>query len=148
VTTENTTFLHPNKSTRNRTYKVFLADGIYDVKMFLTAVEKWKIIPEFTVAYNGNEAARLLMDRATKQDMQDLIILDLYLPGQDGLEILKFIRNELNWQQTPVVFINSSVPPSMMETILSFPNTKVLENTSSADDFMKEIARLEPQSEH
>jgi two-component system alkaline phosphatase synthesis response regulator PhoP len=40
-------------------------------------------------AYNGNEALKLL-----EQEKPDLIILDLMLPGKDGLEICRDLRRE------------------------------------------------------
>ena len=51
---------------------------------------------EVIVAYDGNEALEKFI--ACKPD---LIVLDVDMPGKDGLEVLQFIR--LQDSQTPVI---------------------------------------------
>ncbi len=50
---------------------------------------------EVICAYDGVEAVNL-----ARQDRPDLIILDLMLPGQGGLEVTRILRKEM---QTPIV---------------------------------------------
>ena len=52
-------------------------------------------------AYEGNEAWQLIM-----QENPDLIILDLMLPGKDGLEICRDLRRENI--KTPIIMLHPS----------------------------------------
>lgn len=54
---------------------------------------------EVTIAADGVEG----LDRAMKEDY-DLVILDLMLPGMDGFEICKTIREEKN---TPILMVSA-----------------------------------------
>src|SRR5699024_1888026 len=55
---------------------------------------------ETDVAFDGNEAVTMAMTH-----QYDLIILDLMLPGMDGLEVCKTLRqNKIN---TPILILNA-----------------------------------------
>ena len=54
---------------------------------------------EVIIASNGHEALSLFDD-----DKPDLIILDIMMPGIDGLEVLKFIRRH---HMTPVIVLTA-----------------------------------------
>lgn len=59
---------------------------------------------EVIVAYDGNEALEKFI--ACKPD---LIVLDVDMPGKDGLEVLQFIR--LQDSQTPVIIYSCLIGP-------------------------------------
>lgn len=44
---------------------------------------------------------------AVKQNAYDLVLLDIMLPGIDGLEVLKEIRQDINIKTTPVVLLTN-----------------------------------------
>lgn len=44
---------------------------------------------------------------ACREQIPDLIILDIMLPGEDGLEILKKIRNDAQLKQLPVMLLTA-----------------------------------------
>jgi heavy metal response regulator len=71
------------------------------------------------VAYNGTEGFNLAMSA-----LHDLIILDIYLPGMDGLSILKRLREEK--VKTPVLLL----------TVRATIEDKVLGLNSGADDYL------------
>lgn len=53
-------------------------------------------------AESGEEGLRLLQTKVI-----DLAILDLMLPGIDGLELLKYIRRQKNLQKMPVILLTA-----------------------------------------
>src|SRR5450830_824208 len=56
---------------------------------------------ETDMASNGKEA----IDKLSKKDnMFDLVVLDIMMPGLDGLEVIKIIRKTSN---IPVIFLTS-----------------------------------------
>ena len=54
---------------------------------------------EVICAYDGIEAVNI-----AKQDRPDLIILDIMLPGQGGLEVTRILRREM---RTPIIMANT-----------------------------------------
>lgn len=57
-----------------------------------------------TVANDGLEALKILKD---KEDMFDLILLDVMMPNMDGWDTLKAIRKNPKTQYTPVIMITA-----------------------------------------
>ena len=57
---------------------------------------------EVVSKYNGEDA----IEEMEKEDF-DLVLLDLMLPGKDGLEILKFIRGHYRIKNTPVIMLTA-----------------------------------------
>ncbi len=57
-----------------------------------------------TVANDGLEALKILKDR---EDMFDLILLDVMMPNMDGWDTLKAIRKNPKTQYTPVIMITA-----------------------------------------
>jgi phosphate regulon transcriptional regulator PhoB len=54
------------------------------------------------LAYNGEEALKKLRENA-----YDLIVLDLMLPGIDGLEICKIVRNNPAFSNTGIIIVTA-----------------------------------------
>jgi len=63
---------------------------------------------EVVTASDGQEALECL-----NQHQPDLVILDIMLgPGLDGWEVLKWLRNDVRFQDTPVVVLTALVQDS------------------------------------
>lgn len=62
------------------------------------------------VARDGEEALDYLFDEAN--DLPRLVVLDLRLPGIDGFEVLRRMRENERTQVTPVVILSSSDSPA------------------------------------
>src|SRR5699024_11623605 len=79
--------------------KVFIVDDEKSIVTLLTYnLEKAGYGTD--VAYDGNEAVTMAMTH-----QYDLIILDLMLPGMDGLDVCKTLRqNKIN---TPIVILTA-----------------------------------------
>ena len=63
---------------------------------------------EIVSAYSGAEAITKL-----EQASFDLICLDLKLPDMDGVELLKVIKNQIEWIPVIIVTANPSIESSM-----------------------------------
>jgi two-component system alkaline phosphatase synthesis response regulator PhoP len=66
------------------------------VKLYLTR-DGYRVI----IAYDGNEALRL-----AREKRPDLIVLDLMLPGIDGLEVCRTLRSE---SDVPIIMLTARV---------------------------------------
>ena len=53
-------------------------------------------------AYTGEDAIEIM-----KNKIIDLVLLDLMLPGIDGLEVLKIIKNNINLRELPVIMLTA-----------------------------------------
>ncbi len=57
---------------------------------------------EVTKAADGPESLEIIKNNAF-----DLVLLDIQLPGIDGLEVLKIIKEDSSLQQTPVIALTA-----------------------------------------
>lgn len=53
-------------------------------------------------AFNGNDAIKLASD-----EKPDLIVLDLMLPGIDGIEICKILKRDENTEKIPIIMLTA-----------------------------------------
>lgn len=65
------------------------------------------------IVYDGKEALDYLFNREKFADKLQypkpgLILLDIKLPGIDGIEVLKRIKNDSNLKQIPVIMLTTS----------------------------------------
>ncbi len=68
-----------------------LLGSILDLKGYATAV-----------ATSGKEALQFL-----GKEIPDLILLDIMMPGMDGFEVCRSIKNDKNARETPVIFLTA-----------------------------------------
>jgi DNA-binding response OmpR family regulator len=66
-----------------------------------------RIGAEATTFSEGHTALQYL-----ETEVPDLIILDLMLPGVDGFEILRHIRSQPRFDQTPVLILSAKADPT------------------------------------
>ena len=60
-------------------------------------------------AENGQQALERLREASRSQGPQvfDLILLDLVMPGMDGIAVLERIRANTEWRQIPVIMVSA-----------------------------------------
>ena len=100
-----------------KTHRILVVDDEVDIVDFIDDYltgEGYEIIK----AYNGVEA----LDK-TRQDLPDLVVLDIMLPGLDGFEVCKQIRAE-------------SAVPILMLTAKDTDVDKIVGLEIGADDYM------------
>lgn len=86
---------------------LLIEDNELDIRMILHSAEKTKLHNNIKVVHEGGTALKQLQN-CNKDDMPDLILLDLSLPGISGLEFLNIIKNEEQTSGIPVVVLTSS----------------------------------------
>jgi two-component system response regulator len=92
---------------------LLVEDNPSDIDLTKRALEKAHIMNELVVAEDGQEALDYLFgtghfaDRGP-QKLPALVLLDLKLPGIDGLEVLKQVRENPITHRQPVVILTSS----------------------------------------
>jgi len=82
-------------------------DDQVDVMTIRRAFEKNKILNPLYVASNGIEALAMLRDDRVPRDRR-LVLLDLNMPGMNGIEFLRELRADPELRPTPVVVLTTS----------------------------------------
>ena len=107
-------------STTNSVKKILIADDepdILEIIQYNLQHEGYEV----ATAKNGNEA----IDKA-KSFNPDLIILDIMMPGKNGIEVCNILRTQPAFNDTLIVFL----------TALSDEGTEVKGLETGADDFI------------
>ena len=81
--------------------RIFVVDDDKEVREIVTFVLKRNGF-EVAVACNGEQLQHLLV-----QQIPDLIILDVMMPGEDGYRIFSSLRNNLHTRHVPVVIMTA-----------------------------------------
>jgi two-component system, response regulator len=92
---------------------LLIEDNPSDVELTLHALRHNKLANQIHVACDGEEALDFIFCRGkfSKHSFNSppkLILLDLYLPKVDGLEVLRAIKSDPRTKHIPVVILTSS----------------------------------------
>ncbi len=92
---------------------LLIEDNPSDIELTRRALNKAHIMNELIVAEDGQEALDYLMGTGKyagrdTREMPAITLLDLKLPGIDGLEVLRRIRADERTRRLPVVILTSS----------------------------------------
>lgn len=92
---------------------LLVEDNHMDVVLTMDAFKEARLKNKINVATNGQHALDYLFGRNKYADrklypMPNLILLDLKMPGIDGFEVLRQIKNTPMLKRIPVVILTSS----------------------------------------
>jgi CheY-like chemotaxis protein len=92
---------------------LFVEDNTNDVLLFRFALAQSPMQADLRVARDGHEAVKYLSgygvfgDR-TEFPMPGIVLLDLHMPGFDGLSVLRWIRRQPSLANLPVAVFTGS----------------------------------------
>lgn len=89
---------------------LLVEDNQSDIELTRRALKKARITNELVVAENGEEALNFLFGAGEQPGRIEpaVVLLDLKLPGVDGLEVLRQVRANPLTRRQPVVMLTSS----------------------------------------
>lgn len=94
---------------------LLVEDDAHDVELTVEALRRSNIANRVDVLRDGLEALDYLCGGAShpaSAPLPALVLLDLRLPGLDGIELLKFIRSTPSILSVPVVVLTGSSEPA------------------------------------
>jgi two-component system alkaline phosphatase synthesis response regulator PhoP len=100
--------------------KILIADDepdILEIIQFNLQQEGFEVV----TAKNGDEAIEL-----AKRHLPDLIILDIMMPGKNGIEVCKILRTQPAFKETLIIFLSA----------LSDESTEISGLETGADDYL------------
>ncbi len=77
-----------------------------------------------------------------KERIPELILLDIQLPGMDGYEVARYIKNSPAMSKTPIVAITSYAMAGDRERALSSGCDGYMEKPINPDTFVQEIRKF------
>jgi two-component system response regulator len=89
---------------------VLVEDNADDVELMRRAFRADDINCDLRVAHDGEGAIELLLG-SSDTSPPAVVLLDLKLPGADGFEVLRRLRDDPRTRSLPVVVLTSSVEP-------------------------------------
>ena len=97
----------------NNTEILLVEDNDQDLELALRALKKAKISNQIRVARDGVDALEFVFGEGRYQSrdprqIPKVILLDLKLPGLDGLEVLRRLKGDPRTKMIPVVMLTSS----------------------------------------
>lgn len=96
---------------RSWSYKLkilVIEDSEDQIEIFRQRLLLAKIDHELTCAASGEQGLSLLQEAGPNQKLPDLIMLDLRMPGMNGLDVLKTVQARPEWQSIPVIVLSVS----------------------------------------
>ena len=89
-------------------------------------------------AINGEEAFSIL-----DKEMPNIIILDILLPGMNGLDILQKIKTEERFRKIPVIILSNMSKQSDIDKAKLLGAQKfIVKAAVSLDEIIKEVSDL------
>lgn len=121
---------------------LLVEDNEGDILLTTEALQESRIINRVTVLKDGKKAIEFF-ESVTKEDVPDMVLLDINLPKKNGIEVLHYIKSSLKFKQVPVIMLTTSSSESdILNSYKNYVNcyiTKPIE----AHDFINAVAKIE-----
>ena len=116
---------------------VLVEDNPADVLLIKKALQEKGIECALTCFEDGEKELKNLSQAGRLSP--DLILLDLNLPGVDGVEVLRKICTIPRLLKVPVVILTSSESPSDMQRTERIGAARYIRKPSGVEDFFREV---------
>ncbi len=127
---------------------LLVEDNRMDVELTLDAFRDARLGNTVHVAMNGEEALAYLFGQGDFSDRQryplpDIILLDLKMPGMDGIEVLCRIKGTELLKRIPVVILTSSQEEGDRALSYDHGANSYLVKPVTFDGFLKVVRQIE-----
>ena len=87
-------------------------------------------------ASSGKEALEIL-----KKSKPNLILLDIMMPGMDGLDVIEKIKSNKNFDKIPVVFLTATIDP-ISRSMGSLASTDYITKPFDNKDLIRRVKNI------
>jgi CheY-like chemotaxis protein len=122
---------------------LLVEDNEGDILLTTEAFEESRIINKITIIRDGKAAINLFEGLTNKEEIPNLVLLDINLPKMSGHEVLMYIKNSEKYKSIPVIMLTTS--SSEKDILACYENHVNCYITKPIDvtDFMKAITKIE-----
>lgn len=85
---------------------------------------------------NGEEAIK-----QTEKEVYDLVLMDIELPGMDGIEVARIIRNRSPYEDVPVIALTAFAMKGDKERLLSSGFDDYISKPIDVPGFLKKLEK-------
>ncbi len=131
---------------KERTANILLVeDNSGDIILIKEALLEASFPHELHIATKGEEALDFLYRRPPFEDAPkpDIILLDLNLPGKNGLDVLQDIKNNNELRTIPVIMLTTSSSESDIQSSYSLHANCFITKPIDFDDFNEIVKVIE-----
>jgi CheY-like chemotaxis protein len=122
---------------------LLIEDNEGDILLTREALQDSKITNTVNVIRDGEAAIDFFSNVVNKEELPDLILLDINLPKKSGHEVLVYLKNNEKYKRIPVIILTTS--SSERDITLSYKNYANCFITKPMDvtEFMHVIVKIE-----
>ncbi len=127
---------------------LLVEDNRLDVELTLDAFQEARLGNTVHVARNGREALDYLLGAEKFGDrrlypLPDVVLLDLKMPGMDGIEVLRRIKGMELLKRIPVIILTSSREEGDRALSYDYGANSYLVKPVTFDGFLKVVRQIE-----
>lgn len=115
---------------------LLIEDNDADIYLFRKALEAADFPFELTVVQDGAEALAFVQSEGIRS-VPDLVVLDLNLPKDGGLHVLRAIRERQTFSNVPVAVVSSSASPHDRAETGKLGVDRYIRKPSDLEEFLK-----------
>lgn len=121
-------------------------DSANDIVLIKSALANANFGNEIVIAEDGVEALDYLYKRGKFANINSsepiFILLDIKMPLMDGIEVLKAIRKDAQFNSTPIIMLTSSRDSSDLKTCYDHGANSFVVKPVSINDFLNVVKEI------
>ena len=123
---------------------LLVEDNPGDALLIKAGLKRARIANDVTVAINANDALDVFHRRNGKENAAkvDLALLDINLPGMNGIELLQVVKMDPDLKQTPIIMLTSSDAPRDVQQAYQQHANAYINKPVDFDELIKLISTL------
>lgn len=130
-------FMKNDNVSINSPFIIYLVDDDWeDQEIFLDAISKIDFTVELKIFAGGEELIEALN---TADKLPNLLFLDLYMPGMDGEECLVRLREEMAFNEVPIVIYSTEYDIDRIEHLFHLGASRYLRKPTAFDSLVKSL---------
>lgn len=122
---------------------LLIEDNLADVVLTEEAFAAGGVDHRLRVANDGDAALDLLRRAAGEDDLPDLVLLDVNLPGRTGHEVLSAIKADGALGRLPVLMLSSSALDTDVRRSYELHSSCYVTKPSDLDGYLDTVAAVE-----